>query len=80
MDTGIQEMTDLERATEAFLKGSQMLVSNGVSLGTIVNALISAIITIGYAAGEDPAELSLCLRRAAGEIPLLFREQDKKRN
>ena len=68
---------ELEAATNAFVQGAAHLAENNMSLELIVNALIGAMITVCYTAGEDPHALATSFRKAAEQIPGLYTKQDQ---
>jgi hypothetical protein len=67
---------ELERATDAFVKGAQHLAQNGVSLQVIVNALIGATVTVCYYGQEPPEKLSAALRQCANQVQAMYARQD----
>ena len=68
---------ELEAATNAFVRGAAHMAEKGMTLEMIVNALIGAMITVCYTAGEDPYALAAAFRKAAEQIPGLYNKQNE---
>ena len=67
----------LEAATNSFVEGATYLAKQGIDLDVIVNALIGAMITVCYAAHEDPHALARSFRKVAEQVPALYERQDR---
>ena len=71
------DMSKLEKCTDAFVEGASHLANNGVELDVIVNALISAVITVCYSSRQPPAQLKSALMNAALQVPAMYERQDQ---
>ena len=68
---------ELEKCTEAFIRGAEHMASQSIDLDTIINSLIGAAITCAYAAKTPPENLERAFYAAAGQVRPLYEQQDR---